>query len=74
MRGYGAGGEELIDQGLGAVSSCAGNMGGGRGMGKRVGIVAKEVAQVECIGDWFGDGDGSGGCRLIKDVCFEKDI
>lgn len=74
MRCYGAGGKELIDQGLGTVSRCAGNMSGGRSMGERVGIVAEEVAQVECIGDWFGDSDGSGGCRSIKGVCYEKEI
>lgn len=64
MRGYGAGGEELVDQGLGAVPSCAGDVGGSRSMRKRVGIVAEKVSQVKGIGDWFGDGDGSGGCGL----------
>lgn len=59
MRGDGAGGEELVNQGLGAVPSCAGDVGGGRSMGERVGIVAEKVAQVECVGNWFCDGDGS---------------
>lgn len=73
MRGYGAGCEELVDQGLGAVPSGAGDVSGGRSVGERVGIVAQEIAEVECVGDWFGDGDGSGGC-VLKTLDLKKGV
>lgn len=44
MRGYGAGGEELVDEGLGAVPSCARDVGGGGSVRERVGIIAEEIA------------------------------
>ena len=40
MRGYGARGEELVDEGLGAVAGRGGELGVGRLVGEGIGVVA----------------------------------
>lgn len=68
MAGYRAGGEELVEQDLHAVAR-----GGFQGcvdvfvafvVREGVRVVGEEVAQVEVVGGWFGDGDRSVFCGL----------
>lgn len=63
MAGYRAGGEELVEQDLHAVAR-----GGFQGcvdvfvafvVREGVRVIGEEVAQVEVVGGWFGDGDRS---------------
>ena len=56
----GACGEELVDEGLGAVAGGVFDVGflNLAHDGKRIGVVAEEVAQVEGVGNGLVDGDG----------------
>ena len=60
--GDGAGGYELVEEGLDAVAG--GGLEGGvemlvAGEFEGVGVIGEQMAQVEGIGGWFGDGDGA---------------
>lgn len=59
-RGRGAGGEELVDEGLGAVAGDGGERGFEVGVvdGQRVGVGGEEEAEVEGVGCRLFDGDG----------------
>ncbi len=59
--GDGAGGQELVDEGLGAVAGCGGEEGVAGVGGEGGGVVAEEVAEVEGWGDGFRDGWGARG-------------
>lgn len=50
---------------MGAVAGGAGEVGFGGVGGERVRVVAEEVAEVEGVGGWFGDGYRSAGWLVI---------
>lgn len=51
---------------MGAVARAGLQLRLGGGWGKGVGVMNEEVAEVEGVGDWFGDGYGAvgGGLRV----------
>lgn len=70
--GDGAGGQELVEKRLGAITGCGLEtdvQGFGAGDLERVGVVRKQMTEVECVRGGLGDSHGADSIIIEELVC-----